>query len=100
MLKLIGLLVVIAVVGYFTRPSEDAMRAAATAKLHEVTSAAAQNVDLGGTIAGMTAQASDGNYQNLYVAVKYDTPSTEHPLVTCYGAFVKGIYCQKTGSPQ
>lgn len=100
MLKLIGLIVVVAIAAYFTRPSEETMRAAADAKLHEVTQAAAQNVDLGGTIAGMTAQASGGTYQNLYVAVKYDAPSVDHPLVTCYGAFTRSLYCAKTGSPQ
>jgi hypothetical protein len=99
MLKLIGLLVVIAVAGFFTRPDEAKMHTAADAKLHEVTSAAAQNVDVGGTIGGLVAQGSDGTYQNMYVFAKYTMPAGDHPLVTCYGAFTQTM-CQKTGSPQ
>jgi len=99
MLKLIGLLVVLAVAGYFLKPTEAEMHTAAQAKLHEVTSAAANNVDIGGTIGGLAAQASDGTYQDMYVFAKYDTPDATHPLVTCYGAF-KQSFCQKTGSSQ
>lgn len=99
MLKLIGLIVVILVAGYFTKPTEAAMRTAADAKLHEVTSAAANNVDVGGTIAGMAAQASDGHYEDYYVAAKYTSPANGTPLVTCYGAFTQSM-CSKTGSPQ
>ena len=99
MLKLIGLIVVLAVAGYFTKPTEAAMRTAADAKLHEVTSAAASNVDLGGTIGGLSAQASNGAYQDMYVLAKFDTPSTDHPLVSCWGAFTQTM-CSKTGSPQ
>ena len=99
MLKLIGLLVVLAVAGYFTKPTEAAMHTAADAKLHEVTSAAANNVDVGGTIGGMVAQASDGTYQDRYVFAQYATPAGDHPLVTCYGAFTQTM-CSKTGSPQ
>jgi hypothetical protein len=97
MLKLIGLLVVLAVAAYFTVPKEDAMRTAADAKLHEVTSAAAQNVDVGGTIGGLMAQGAGGHYDNMYVFAKYTTPSADHPLVTCYGAFTQTM-CQKAAS--
>jgi hypothetical protein len=99
MLKLIGLLVVVAIAAYFTRPDEAKMHAAAEAKLHEVTSAAAQNVDVGGTVGGLVAQGSGGDYQNLYVLAKYSEPSGSSPLVTCWGAFTQTM-CSKTGSPQ
>ena len=99
MFKLIGLLVVLGVAGYFTKPTEAAMHTAAEAKLHEVTSAAAQNVDVGGTIGGLAAPAADGTYQDMYVFAKYATPGGDHPLVTCYGAFTQTM-CSKTGSPQ
>lgn len=100
MLKLIGLIVVVAVAAFFTVPKEDAMRAAADAKLHEVTSAAANNVDLGGAIGGLAAQASGGVYDDsLKLFATYKTPSADHPLVTCYGAFTQSM-CSKSGSPQ
>ena len=99
MLKLIGLLVVIAVAAYFTRPTEAAMASAAQAKLGDVTSAAVQNVDVGGAIAGGLAQASGGQYENMYVVAKYSAPNASEPLVTCWGAFTQTM-CNKTGSPQ
>ncbi len=98
MLRLIGLLVVVAVAAFFTRPDASALHAAADAKLKGVTEAAAENVDLGGTLGGVVAQASDGKYENFYVAARYSQPAAE-PLVECWGVFLQTM-CSKVGSPQ
>lgn len=99
MFKLIGLLVVIAAVAFFTKPNAETMRTAANAQLQQVTSDAAENVDVGGALAGAVAQASEGRYEDLYVVAKYTVPASGDPLVTCWGAFTQSM-CQKTGSPQ
>lgn len=99
MLKFILLIAVIAAAAYFTKPSESEMHAAAEAKLHEVTSAAASNVDLGGTLGGLAAQAAGGKYEDFYVVARYSSPDAEHPLVQCWGVFKQNL-CSKTGSPQ
>jgi hypothetical protein len=99
MLKLIGLLVVIGVAGYFTRPDEATLRAAANTKLEQVTSAATNNVDLGGALSGIAAQASGGVYENFYVASRYSAPDVNQPLVQCWGVFTQAI-CNKVGSPE
>lgn len=98
MLRLIGLLAIIAAAGYFTRPAPAAMSAAADAKLESVTRAAADNLDLGGTLGGAVAQAADGRYDNYFVAARYARPATE-PLVECWGAFTQ-TRCTKVGSPE
>lgn len=98
MLRFLGLLVVVAAIGFFTRPSPAAMSAAADAKLENVTEAAADNLDLGGTLGGVVAQASDGRYDNYYIAARYARPAAE-PLVECWGAFTQ-TNCSKVGSPQ
>jgi hypothetical protein len=98
MLRLIGLLVVVGLAAFFTRPSPAAMSAAADAKLENVTEQAAENVDLGGTLGGLAAQASDGSYSNYYVAARYARPASD-PLVECFGAFTQTM-CNKVGSPQ
>ena len=98
MLRLIGLLVVVAIAAFFTRPTAAALHAAADAKLQNVTSSAARNVDLGGTLGGIAAQASDGKYENFYVAARYSQPATT-PLVECWGVFTQAM-CNKVGSPQ
>ena len=98
MLRLIGLLAIIAVAAYFTRPTEAALHAAADAKLRNVTDAAVHNVDLGGTLGGLAAQASGGKYENFYMASRYSSPA-DKPLVECWGVFTQSI-CNKVGSPQ
>ncbi len=98
MLKLIGLLVVVGAAAFFTRPDAAALHAAADAKLQGVTEAAAENVDLGGALGGIVAQASSGKYENFYVAARYSQPAAE-PLVECWGVFTQAI-CNKVGSPQ
>lgn len=98
MLKLIGLIALVAVAGFFTKPDAAVLQAAANAKLQSVTEAAAENIDLGGTLGGVVAQASDGKYENFYVAAKYSQPASE-PLVECWGVFLQTM-CSKVGSPQ
>ena len=98
MLKLIGLLAIVAVAAFFTRPTEAAMSAAAEATLKTVTSNAVENVDLGGTLGGLAAQVQGGKYDNFYVAARFDSPATK-PLVECWGAFTQSI-CNKVGSPE
>ncbi|MBY0567613.1 MAG: hypothetical protein K2P70_09885 [Hyphomonadaceae bacterium] len=91
MLRLILLLLIVAgVAGYFTRPDEATMRAAADAVLQESTEAAAGNLDLG-TVAesAAVALAGDRAYTNYYVAAKYDVTLDGTPVVTCYGAFTQ-----------
>ena len=98
MFRLIGLLVVVAVAGFFTRPSPAALQTAADAKLQTVTESAVDNIDLGGALGGVVAQASDGKYENFYVAARYSKPAAE-PLVECWGVFLQTM-CTKVGSPQ
>ncbi|MES1157390.1 MAG: hypothetical protein ABUL73_06375 [Alphaproteobacteria bacterium] len=99
MLKVVLLLVIVGIAAYFTRPDEAKLQTAAQSKLHEVTSAAMNNADLGGTLGGLAAQASGGTYENFYVVARYSAPSADHPLVQCWGAFTLTL-CNKTGSPQ
>ncbi|MEJ0060745.1 MAG: hypothetical protein WDM79_14725 [Terricaulis sp.] len=99
MLRLIGLLVVVAVAAYFTKPDEAKMAAAANAKAAEVTEAAAENVDIGGAIGGLVTQASGGVYENFYVVARYSAPNLDSPLVQCWGAFTQTL-CNKVGSPE
>jgi hypothetical protein len=98
MLRLIGLLALVAVAAFFTRPEEAALKTAAHAKLETVTSDAAKNADLGGTLGGLVAQVADGKYENFYVASRYSAPATE-PTVQCWGVFLQAI-CSKTASPE
>lgn len=98
MLRLVALLAIVALAAFFTRPSPAAMSAAAEAKLKGVTHAAVDNVDLGGTLGGLAAQASDGRYENFYVAARYSKPAND-PLVQCWGVFTQSV-CNKVGSPQ
>lgn len=99
MLRLIGLLAVVTVAAFFTNPDPVKMSAAADAKLESVTKAAAENVDLGGALGGIAAQASEGQYDNYYVLSHYAKPAGESPLVSCWGAFTV-VNCAKVGSPE
>jgi hypothetical protein len=99
MLRLLGLLVVIVGVAFLTRPSAASMSAVADAKLRGVTEAAAENVDLGGTLGGVVAQAADGAYESFYIAARYRKPAGADPLVECWGLFTQ-TFCTKVGSPQ
>jgi hypothetical protein len=99
MLKLLGFVAVVAVAAYFTNPTPAKMSAAADAELRGVTEAAAENVDLGGALGGLAAQASAGDYDNYYVASHYAQPAGDNPLVACWGAFTV-TSCAKVGSPQ
>ena len=99
MLRLLGLLVIVAAGAFFTNPNAATMQAAADTKLKAVTEAAAENVDLGGALGGLAARNSEGAYETYYVVSHYTKPAGENPLVECWGAFTK-ITCSKVGSPQ
>ncbi|MDZ4776635.1 MAG: hypothetical protein SGJ23_07605 [Alphaproteobacteria bacterium] len=99
MLRLLGLLVIVALAAFFTNPTAAKMSAAADAKLEGVTEAAAENVDIGGTIGGLVARGADGAYDNYFVASHYAKPAGENPLVECWGAFTV-TSCSKVGSPE
>jgi hypothetical protein len=99
MLRLLGLLVVVAAAAFFTNPKAATMSAAADAKLKGVTEAAAENADLGGTLGGLAATVADGKYETFYVASHYVKPAGGSPLVECWGAFTLTT-CSKVGSPQ
>jgi len=99
MLRLLGLLVIVAVAAFFTNPTAANMDAAADAKLKGLTEAAAENVDIGGAIGGLVAQGSNGAYDNYFVVSHLAKPAGENPLVECWGAFTQ-ISCSKTGSPE
>ena len=99
MLRLLGLLVVVAAGAFFTNPTAAVMSAAADAKLKTVTEAAAENVDLGGALGGLAARGADGKYDSFYVASHFAKPAGDSPLVECWGAFTLTT-CSKVGSPQ
>jgi len=95
MLRLIGLLVVIAAAGYFTNPTAEAHRAAANQVLSAQADAAAENLDLGGMLeTGAASLTQNGAYQNFYVGSKYTLEAGGHPYVECYGAFTK-VMCNR-----
>ncbi|MES1197049.1 MAG: hypothetical protein ABUL55_00345 [Pseudomonadota bacterium] len=91
MLKLILVLLVIAgVAGYFTRPTEDAMRSAANDVLGNPANISQGLQGLGATVAG------DRSYDNYYVAAKYTVKLDDKPVVECYGAFQQ-VKCNRVG---
>lgn len=100
MLRLIGLLVVVAAAAYFTNPSADTHRAAANEVLHAQADAAADNIDLGGLIeTGVASLTQQGQYQSYYVASEYTLETGGHPYIDCWGAFTK-VMCRKVESGQ
>jgi hypothetical protein len=84
MIRLIVLLLIIAgVAGYFTRPEEPAMRAAADAVLNDP-----QDLSQGLETVG-AAFAGNRVYNNYYVASKYTVTLDNRVLVECWGAFTQ-----------
>jgi hypothetical protein len=89
MLRLILLLIVIAgVAGFFTRPDEAAMRAAADAVLDEPQNISEGLESIGAAIAGERA------YDNYYVAARYTITLDGDPVVQCWGAFTQ-VRCDR-----
>jgi len=90
-MKWILLLVVIAgVAGFFTRPDEPKMQAAADAVLSERAEQAIENLDVGAMAeSGATAMFGNRNYTNYYVAARYLVTRDNAPVVTCWGAFTQ-----------
>ncbi|HVK81774.1 MAG TPA: hypothetical protein VM915_14295 [Verrucomicrobiae bacterium] len=84
MLRLVLLLLVIAgVAGYFTKPDEPTMRAAAEQILNDP-----QNISEGFETIGV-AFAGSNAYSDYYVASKYVVTLGDQPLVECWGAFTQ-----------
>jgi len=96
MRMLLLLIIIAAVAGYFTRPTEAAMREAAQIAVGNAAEDALENGNVMDAIRGGAAHISaDGLYQNFYVGAKYVSPAEGAPLVECYGAFTQ-IMCNKT----
>lgn len=89
MLRIVLVLVVIAAIaGYFTRPDEPKMRAAADAVLSDPQNLSQGLEGLGATLAG------DRVYSNYYVAAKYDVTLDNRTLIECWGAFTQ-VQCDR-----
>jgi hypothetical protein len=98
MLKLIGLLVIIGVAGYFTKPDVAKHREAANAILSAQADAAADNLDIGGLIeTGAASLTQNGRYEDLYVASKYTLEAGGDPYIECWGAFTQ-VMCNRVGA--
>lgn len=89
MLRLVLLLLIIAgVAGYFTKPAEPAMAAAAEAVLNDPDNIVQGFENLGAAVAG------NRQYTDYYVASKYVITLGDNPLVECWGAFTQA-QCQR-----
>lgn len=101
MLRLVLLIIVIAAVaGYFTKPTEAAMREAASVAVGDAAEDALSNGNVMDAIRGGAAHVSaDGVYQDYYVAAKYASPAEGTPLVECWGAFTK-VMCNRVGADE
>jgi len=82
------ILILAGVGGYFTKPAEADMRAAADAVLNDPGSISEGLESIGATIAG------DRSYNDYYVAAKYDVTLDGTPVVNCWGAF-KQVRCTR-----
>lgn len=98
MLRLIGLLAVIAAAGYFTNPTEETHRVAANQVLSAQADAAAENFDIGGMLeTGAASLIQGGGYNTYYVGSTYTLEAGGRPYVQCYGAFTK-VMCNRVGA--
>jgi len=78
---LLLIIIVIGVAGYFTRPDETKMRAAADVVLNDPQNVSQGVQGVGATIAG------DRVYDNYFVASHYAVKLNGKALVGCWGAF-------------
>jgi hypothetical protein len=93
MLRLVLLLLVIAgVAGYFTKPDEPTMRAAAEQVLNDPQNIAEGFETIGAAVAGSNV------YSDYYVASKYVVSLGDRPLVECWGAFTQ-TQCKRVEAP-
>jgi hypothetical protein len=84
MIRLLVLLLIVAgVAGYFTRPEEAAMRAAAEAVLQDPQNISEGLESIGATLAG------DRAFSDYYVATKYVVSLNGDPVVQCWGYFTQ-----------
>ncbi|MEZ5994963.1 MAG: hypothetical protein R3C25_04355 [Hyphomonadaceae bacterium] len=84
MLRIILLLLVVAgIAGYFTKPEEPAMRAAADAVLQDPQTISEGFESLGASLAG------NRTYDNYFVASRYTISLDGQPVVNCWGAFTQ-----------
>ena len=89
MLRIVLLLLIIAgVAGYFTKPTEAAMREGADAVLSDPSNISEGLEGIGATLAGERA------YSDYYVAAKYDVTLDGTPVVSCWGAFTQ-VKCDR-----
>jgi hypothetical protein len=93
------LLLLGAIAGYFTKPTEAQHRAAADAALRQVLGHATSNLDLGGMLQTGIAQLSEsGAYTDYYVASEYTVEVNHHVLAECWGAFGQVRCIPKVGA--
>lgn len=93
MLRLVLLLLVIAgVAGYFTKPDEPTMRAAAEQVLNDPQNIAEGFETIGAAVAGSNV------YSDYYVVSKYVVSLGDRPLVECWGAFTQ-TQCKRVEAP-
>ena len=91
MLRFLLLLVIVAAIaGYFTKPTEAQHREAARAALEQIQHDAISNMDLGGLVESSIARFGDeGRYQDYYLASRYTVEVNERPVADCWGAFTQ-----------
>jgi hypothetical protein len=99
MIRLLVILIVAAVIAYFTNPNADAYRGPVREALQASADQAMENLDIvGAAESGFAQLGGDGDYQTFYVASKYSAPSQEHAIVECWGAFTI-VRCMPAASP-
>jgi hypothetical protein len=77
------LIIVAGVAGYFTRPDEPKMRAAAEAVLNDPATLGELMEGVGAAVAGQR------RFDDYYVATKYTVNIGEDPVVECWGGFTQ-----------
>jgi hypothetical protein len=84
MLRLLFLLIIVAgVAGYFTRPDEPKLRAAAEAVLDDPGTLGELMQGVGAAVAGQR------RFDDYYVVTRYAVTIDDNPIVECWGAFTQ-----------
>lgn len=92
MKSIIGLVLVVAaaVFGYFSKPTEAAMKNQADAVFAVQRKEQVKNLDIGGlaegAIVGLTRTAE---FKDLVVLTRYTVSEDNTPVLTCWGAFTR-----------
>jgi hypothetical protein len=89
MFRLLLLLIVAGVAGYFTNPTQAAHEAKARAAIDSKADTAGEKGDVVEQVTGYIkgALAGEGRYENFYVGSKYTLNMPGSSYVECYGAF-------------